>query len=468
MALAGCGGGDHDSDADRGKEPLPGARPNIVVVITDDQDAGSLRVMPSVRRLLADRGSTFAKNHASFPLCCPSRATFVTGQYAHNHGVMSNKPPTGGYQALRNRRRTLGVWLQRAGYRTGFVGKYLNGYGLDGDAAVPPGWSRWVVPMGLDELLMYGYRLNRDGAVRRYGNRARDYQTDVLAREATSFIRATGRKPFFLVLSTLAPHDELDTIDTGARDPRPAPRHYGTFADVRPPQAPSWDEADLSDKPTSVRRAARREVALDSEEFLAGYRGRLESLLAVDEAVKQLVATLRASGELDDTVIMFTSDNGYLLGEHGLVGKARPYEEATRVPLIVRGPGFPVGVNRALTANLDLAPTILALAGAEANRELDGISLVELARDPDAAPGRAIVIETESRVGLRTRRYFYLEHRKGERELYDMRRDPFQLENVAGDPAYGTVISSLAEALAALRECAGRECLAEVAEPEPG
>jgi N-acetylglucosamine-6-sulfatase len=450
IALAACDGGD---EADRGPSASaqqdrlgpPGEGPNIVLVMTDDQDARSVREMPAVGRLLAARGTTFTNFHVSFPLCCPSRATLLTGQYAHNHGVVSNKPPDGGYGEFGGRKRTLGVWLQRAGYRTAWVGKYLNGYGLDGDPTVPPGWSRWVVPMGLDDLLMYGYRLNRDGDVERYGERPRDYQTDVLARQATRFVRqAAGERPFFLALAPLAPHDELDTIDTGDRDPRPAPRHHGAFATAAPPRTPSVDEA--------VR---------DDPEFLSQYRGRLESLLAVDDAVRDLVGELHRSGELADTVFIYTSDNGYLLGEHGIVGgKTLPYDEMTRVPLIVRGPGFPAEANGALAGNVDLAPTILDLAGAagSANRRLDGVSLVPIADDPDAAPDRAIVIESEASSGVRTDRYLYVEHDSGEIELYDHGRDPFQLRNAAGDPRYGREEGDLAAALDRLRACAGAEC----------
>ena len=454
IAVGACNDGDNaDRDGVASAEEVrlgpPGDGPNIVLVLTDDQDERSVAEMPAVRRLLAARGTTFANFHVSFPLCCPSRATLLSGQYAHNHGVLSNKPPDGGYGAFGGRERTLGVWLRAAGYRTAWIGKYLNGYGIDGDPEVPLGWSRWVVPMGLDDLLMYRYRLNRDGEVERYGERPRDYQTDVLARQAARFVRhAAGRRPFFLVLAPLAPHDELDTIETGDRDPRPAPRHRGAFATATPPRTPSVDEAVVADPA-----------------FLAQYRGRLESLLAVDDAVRDLVEELRHAGELADTVFIYTSDNGYMLGEHGIVGgKTLPYEEMTRVPLIVRGPGFPAGANGALAANVDLAPTILDLADAtaEANRRLDGTSLVPFAGEPAAAPQRVIVIESDDVAGLRTDRYLYVEHESREIELYDLRLDPFELDNVAGERRYADAEADLAAALDGLRECAGASCRTRV------
>jgi N-acetylglucosamine-6-sulfatase len=414
-----------------------------------------------VRTLLARRGTSFTHYYATLPLCCPARATLLTGQYAHNHGVFGNKPPDGGYPALARKADTLGVWLQRAGYRTAWIGKFLNGYGHEGEYAIPPGWDRWAVPVELTELRMWGYRLNEDGEIVAYGGAPADYQTDVLADKAIDYVgdAAGHERPFFLVLAPTAPHDELDTIDTGDRDPRPAPRHRGSFTrrDLR--ASPSFNEGDVSDKPRAIARLPRLDDR-DLRALLPQRLGRLESLLAVDEAVRGLVRTLRRTGQLERTAIVFTSDNGLVLGEHRLAtAKSVPYEEATRVPLIVRGPGFHAGARvPAPVGNVDLAPTILDLAEARPTRRLDGASLLRAARDPRSARARPVLLEAEAWRGLRLGRWSYVEHRDGAKELYDLADDPFQLHNLARAPALRAIRERLAGRLAQLRRCAGRAC----------
>jgi N-acetylglucosamine-6-sulfatase len=451
--LAAC-----DSDQEPTSPPVAGDAPNIVLVMTDDQDLASLRAMSRTRRLLARPGTTFENAFASLPLCCPSRATLLTGQYAHNHGVFGNKPPDGGYQAFRGRRRTLGVWLEAAGYQTAWIGKYLNGYGVDGDPSVPPGWTRWFSPLGFDSLRMYNYSVSADGEVEEFGDDPADYQTDVLAREALRFIRErSDERPFFLALAPLAPHDEDDTVDTGARDPRPAPRHLGALEAVGPPRPPSFDEGDVSDKPRPLREPPLSARELTDLRQLD--RSRRESLLAVDEAVGRIVRALRDDGELEDTVIVFTSDNGYLLGQHRLVGgKSLPYRGIAGVPLIVRGPGFDRGGSvRTAVTNVDLAATVADLAGLEPDRDLDGTSLRTLAREPRDAQ-RAVLLESDAYAAVRTSGFLYVEHSDGEVELYDLRRDPFELANRANAPLYRQRAEALARALGSLRECRGLGC----------
>ena len=452
-SAAGCGGGGDDRDPEPGPAG-PRQAVNFVVVMTDDQDRASAHRMPRVRRLLAARGTTFANAFASLPLCCPSRATFLTGQYAHNHGVWHNKPPDGGYSAFGGRERTLGVWLEEAGYRTAWVGKYLNGYGLDGDPRVPPGWTRWFSPLGFDSLLMYDYAVSDDGRERHYGNRPRDYQTDVFAREAVRFVRdESGSRPFFLVLAPLAPHDEADTVRVGPRDPRPAPRHRGTVAEARLPGSPDFDEARVSDKPRKLRRP--RLSASERHELARLIGDRRASLLAVDEAVGRIVGSLRRTGELSRTVVVFTSDNGYLLGEHRLVGgKSLPYRGIAGVPLIVRGPGFEPGARLdSAVGNVDVTATIVELAGLDPDRELDGVPLPFGGEDD-----RALLLESPAYTSVRTRRFLYVEHRGGAVELYDLRRDPLELENEAANPDYRTWADRLAAAADELRDCAGEGC----------
>jgi len=468
IAFAACGGSPEGGSRDRrDREPasVPGAsfdrdgeRPNIVLVMTDDQDAASLSVMPRVRHHLGRHGTRFSDFYASFPLCCPSRATMITGQYAHNHGVLANDPPRGGYQALTDRRHTLGVWLREAGYRTAWIGKYLNHYAADGNLEPPAGWSRWVVPVaGIYDF--FDYRLDEDGELVEYRG-PREYQTDVLAGKALSFLRARAgrRHPFFLVFSPIAPHSEADEIASPRRNPRPAPRHYGRFAGRELPSPPSFDEADVSDKPAAVREP--RLGSASKRDLLASYRGRLESLLAVDEAVAELVATLRAKRELENTVLIFLSDNGLLLGEHRLAAqKGSPYEESARVPLLIRGPGFPAGATRRVpVANVDIVPTILDLAGARPTRRQDGRSLVGIAADPASGRRRAILLEGHRWVAVRAGRYVWIEHARGGRELYDLRRDPYQLRNLAEAPGLAGVRDRLSETLSRLRDCAAAAC----------
>jgi N-acetylglucosamine-6-sulfatase len=459
LSIGGCGAPNEPTESDDA--------PNVVVVMTDDQEASSVRFMPYVSRGLARQGTTFDDSLVTTPLCCPSRATFLTGQYSHNHGVLGNRPPDGGYPAL-DSADTLAVWLQAAGYRTAHIGRYLNNYAAPqhgGDPKeVPPGWNEWRVPVEDTEFRMFGNTLNENGELKRYGHRPREYQTDLVARKAVRFVRhgSPGERPFFLSVATLAPHDEGVLENTGApRNPRPAPRHRGRYSNQPLPRPPSFNEGAIGDKPGATRdtpRIGRDEI----EELTTLYRSRLESLLAVDEMVADLVRALRREGELGSTLFMFTSDNGYLLGEHRLHGKEAPYEEAIRVPLLIRGPGFPAGATRSQpVANVDLAPTILDVAGVEPPRPLDGASLLPIAGDPSAGRGRTVLVEVltgNEFSAVRTPRWMYAERRHGAIELYDLRRDSHQLRNRADDPRYSRVRVRLAERLESLRDCGGRDC----------
>jgi N-acetylglucosamine-6-sulfatase len=451
-------------------------RPNVVVVMTDDQDARSMWAMPETTRLLGAKGTTFDRSYASYPLCCPSRATFLTGQYAHNHGVRSNVPPTGGYPALAGH-NTLPVWLRRAGYVTAHVGKYMNGYGVptgreisEAEAAreIPHGWGRWFAATGPEQFRLFNYTLNQNGRLVDYARRARDYQTDVYARHATRLVRrlAGGERPLFLSFAPLAPHGEAGRRGAGGPNPRPAFRHRQAFRRMKLPRPPSFDEADVSDKPSHVRGLP----SIDRErrlELLDRYRGRTASLLAIDEAVAQIVAALRRAGELRNTLLIFTSDNGFMLGEHRIDGgKSWAYEESVRVPLILRGPGvgIPRGARREqFVANVDLAPTILDAAGVEAGLEVDGISLLPLARDPGVARSRAVFLQALDPnrprfAAVRLPGWAYVEHGSGAEELYDMASDPFQLQSLDDDPAHASRREALAARLEALSGCAGATC----------
>ncbi|CAN5794081.1 sulfatase [soil metagenome] len=430
----------------------PPDRPNVVVIMTDDQDAKSVRVMRGVKRQLGASGATFDNFFATFPVCCPSRATFLTGQYAHNHGVRGNLPPDGGVQAFDDS-RTLPVALRRAGYRTGYVGRYLNGYKA---REVPPGWSDWRVGVGKGAFKMYDYDLNENGRFEHYGRKPADYQTDVYARKATRFISKSGSKPFFLTFAPIAPHG--DPSRTRPPNPEPAPRHRGAFADAPLPNPPSFNELDVSDKPRFVRSADRL-TASERRKLERRYQDRLASLLAVDDAVERIVDKLRDARELRDTLVVFTSDNGYLLGEHRLTAKGSLYEESVGVPLIMRGPGIPRGVTRPqIAGNIDLAPTIFDFTGVKPLRVTDGRSLLPLARRRGAAADRDILLENQNSTAVRTQRYMYAEHPGDEFELYDLRSGPFQLRSRHDDPALAGVRATLAQRLAELQDCAGQGC----------
>jgi N-acetylglucosamine-6-sulfatase len=440
------------------------ARPNVLVIMTDDQTVESVRVMTNVKRLLRDRGATFRSSFVTYALCCPSRATFLTGQYAHNHGVLGNSPPNGGYAKL-DHTNTLPVWLQDAGYYTAHLGKYLNGYGRADPREIPPGYDEWRGSVDPSTYRFYGYTLNENGRLTTY---ERTYQTDLYARKAARIIRqrAPRAQPFFLWVAFLAPHSggpREPNDPAGQATPVPAPRHRRAFDSAPLPRPPGFNERNVSDKPVGIRNRpllGPRRIRRIRE----NYRQRLESLLAVDEAVARLVTTLRRTGELDDTLVIFTSDNGFFHGEHRVpAGKVLPYEPSIRVPLIMRGPGIPAGrrVGQRV-ANIDLAPTIVDAAGATPGRVLDGRSLLPVIARPNVPLGRDLLVERGPGAGtftaLRAPNYFYAEYGNGERELYDLVRDPYELRSRHANPAYATVREDLAERLAHLRTCSGLAC----------
>ncbi|KAA0274158.1 MAG: DUF4976 domain-containing protein [Acidobacteria bacterium] len=459
----------------------PPERPNIVVVMSDDQTTEEMRFLPEVERLIGARGATFPDTTANWPICCPSRATFMTGQYAHNHGVLGNSPPMGGFGRL-DSEHTLPVWLQRSGYSTIHIGKFLNGYETS-PVGVPPGWSEWHGSK--QTYTFYGYQLYEDGQVVTYGSPNEDpddpadpasYSTDVYTDKAVRAIeeRAPSEQPFFLSVAYLAPHSGRPEgggtsrcVDTA----KPAARHLGLLGDEPLPLPPSFNEADVSDKPRPIsgfEPLTEQQIT----RITKNYRCRGESLFAVDEGVKRIVEALRASGELDETLIVYTSDNGFFHGEHRVgSGKNRVYEEAVRVPLLMRGPGIPRGVEVAdIAGNADVTATVLDAAGARADRPLDGRSLLGLAAHPERYHGRELLIEQDAPTkpdgnprgteyqAVRTSRYKLVRYWDGQVELYDLGADPYELENLRSDPAYDDIQRALLDRLDKIDECAGSDC----------
>ncbi len=421
----------------------PASRPNVVVLMTDDQTLESMRVMPNVQTLLADQGVTFDNSFVSYSLCCPSRATFLTGQYAHNHGVWGNAAPNGGYYKL-DSTNTLPVWLQRAGYQTIHLGKYLNGYGTRSKTEIPPGWGEWFGTPDPSTYRYLGYTFNENGKLVTYGNTAANYKTDVEAQKAVDIIarQALDPRPFFLWVAFLAPHSggPRDPDDpSGQATPSPAPRHRNLFSTQPLPIPPSFNERDVSDKPAGIRNRPLMSAAKIAA-VRENYQQRLESLLAVDDAVGQIVNRLAAIGELDKTYIIFTSDNGFFHGEHRVPnGKVLLYEPSIRVPLIMRGPEHP---RRAASEPVRLqhrprADDRRRDRMRSPSRILDGRSLLPFAKDPLLYSGRDLLLETPTYAAIRTPNWLYARIRDGgERELYDLAHDPDELTSLHADPRY--------------------------------
>jgi N-acetylglucosamine-6-sulfatase len=445
-----------------GSSPSPrgggrGGRPNIVLILTDDQRADTLFAMPNVRRLLGGHGITFPNAFVTTSFCCPSRTSILTGLYSHHTGVLSDAPPDGGAPAFDDR-STIATWLSDAGYETAFVGKYLNAYTQLGPTYVPPGWDEWdAIASEPIASRYYGYTLNEDGRLVRYGSQDVDYSTAVLTRRALGFL-GRARPPFFLELSPIAPH----------RPAVPAPGDAGTFSSTPLERSPAFDEADVSDKPWAGERAKMTRGAGRFAHDLR--RSMLDSLVEVDRGVAAIVDELRRRGMLDDTVIAFVSDNGMLLGEHRIAGKLWPYEESIRVPLVIRSPWIGRAVvDDRLALNIDLAPTFAALAGVRPASPVDGSSLAPLLRgEPETTPWRtAFEVEylgSQHPSGsppdyraVRTRRYLFVRYANGWRELYDVRADPNELENLATDPATLGLRRSLGALLDRLDEAPARD-----------
>lgn len=407
--------------------------PNVVVVIADDLRWDTLWALPEVRRWIGDPGVTFTNAYVVNPACCPSRTSLLTGRYSHSTGVWRNHGRHGGFAAFDDS-STLATWLNDAGYETALYGKYLNGY-LN-NTYVPPGWDRWMAFTGQRSPgtgNYYDYDLNVDGAIVHRGVAVGDYSTDVLADEAVRFVE-TAADPFFLVFSPAAPH--LPAL--------PAPRHTDVLGGLPPWRPAGFNEPDIADKPSWL--AADEQLDLEQVARLDELRLRqYQSLLALDEAVGRIGKSLRQTGELRETVLLFVSDNGYLLGEHRLVGKGAAYEESIRVPFLFRYDGIGEAAHTVSkpVLNIDVAPTIAALASIPIP-DTDGESLVPLIAGSGRLSRSAFLIEHVGPAGpdrggkgvptycaVHTARYVYMVYPHGVNDLYDLQRDPDQLHNLA-------------------------------------
>lgn len=440
-------------------EPAPverrGDRPNLVLILSDDQAPDTLPsdppAMPWLQGRIADPSDHwlwFPNAFSNTPLCCPSRASILTGLYSHNTGVRTNE------QGERlDETETLPVWLHRAGYTTALIGKYLNRYPFDRGPYVPPGWDRWVAKRNtLVSTTYYEYGFVDQGVPMRVSHAPDTYATSFFADRAVGFIEEVPvDSPFFLYFAPSAPHSPFT----------PAPGDAGTFDGVRMPLPPSVTASDRSGKPRWVARK-RPYTAPEIARLQEERRRQRETLLAMDDAVRRVVEALRARGELDRTVIMYMTDNGFAFGEHGIRGKRCPYEPCVRTPLAVRVPGGTAATIDGMVSNVDLAPTLLALADGRSGLEPDGASFARAleGRRWRGPPGVLLEYVGDAHLprwwAVRTGDLVYIETADGTRELYDLGGrlgppDPYQLDNRADAPRYRAARARLMQLLDRLR-----------------
>jgi N-acetylglucosamine-6-sulfatase len=535
-------------------------KPSFVVIQTDDETLEELNdavrlsngaeefAMPNTLSLLGERGITFSRYYTPYSLCAPSRVSLLTGRYAHNDHVQGNVPPNGGWTGFQSRlaySHNLATWLQGAGYRTIHIGKILNGYGdapYSPGTEVPPGWSSWHSVLNSDtDHYFYGYTMNNNGVIEGpYGNsgswETREYgeiddagcpyaplngqpcyyETDHFNQLATEELAATSpEQPFYMQVDYTAPHGDFRK----PAGPQPATRDIGRFAGAPLPdnRAEGFNEGNVNDKPRFIREAPYL-TAQEIHTYRVYYQNCLNSLISVDEGVKQIVDELGALHRLRNTYIIFTSDNGFFFGQHRLVGgKFLAYEPSTHLPLIIRGPGIKPGTTTGqLASTIDIAPTILELAEVAPDKSIDGVSLVPYMKDPELRSRRPLLFESfvqtddveqdgnatpsettaaersaagaargklgvagasarasssgnatahasvvappKNYYGIRLGPYKYIEWPDGEKELYDINKDPYELNNVVRDPNFAPIRAFLHNELVRLEECSGRTC----------
>lgn len=448
------------SPAKVGAAAPPPAKPNVILWLTDDQTMESVAKMPYLSSQLG-RMVSFRSAFVENGLCCPSRATILSGQYDTHTGVTNNA------QGQRfDRTKNLGMWLQAAGYRTGLFGKLLNAYPYGKPPLPWPGWNDWQVTIGVQAYKQYNYLLTNNGKVEKYGARPADYQVDVLTAKAASFAvgSAQAGKPFFGYLAPTATHMPW----------RASPSRTGMFAKTPVPHSPDFNQPVYPGMPKYLARRAPISPSLADNLR----RREWAAAVSVDDAVQRLDRALQSvrysdgSTAYDRTVLVFMTDNGYAFGEHRWFTKRCEYDECVRTPLLVRYPGVPGGVDAThLITNTDIAPTLLEIAGGRSTRTPDGRSFLPLVKrqpvtgwrgslllhwsggDPRGRPTARDAVPAFW--GVRTTAYKYVELATGERELYDLRIDPYEMRNRYGDPAYGRVQAALQAELAALKRSAG-------------
>ncbi len=443
------------------------AKPNIIYIVADDLDKNLLFSMPNIKTLIADQGVRLNNFYIPQSQCCPSRATALTGKYVHNHKVTTNNAPAGGFAKFRQEGLDPGNVagpVEANGYQSALLGKFLNEYGPQTSSSAYEGanWSRWF---GVFNQKRYSWSANSDGSVVSFGTEAKDYVDDVLWVKTRNFIynRASNGIPMFVYWSPLAPHGE-------GKNSYPAPPGYeNMYSTAQSPSRadPAYDEADVSDKPSFIRDNPRL-TSTQKTQIDQNYRGRARMLRNIDDQVKELVEGLRTRGQLENTYIVITSDNGWMQGEHRIDdAKLQPYEEASNVGMLVRGPGIPAGVTlTGLASAHDLYATFTDMSGAEISR--DGRSLLPLLEGKVSWTRRSLLLENLSGLDGARPNYYgivtsdgykYVEYQNGEKELYNLKIDPHEL-NSFDETADPTLLSNLKNKLNALKVCAGDSCRA--------
>ena len=453
---------DIDVQSTASQERLDDSRPNIIFVLTDDQPYQTVAYMPTVENELIAHGIEFKNGFVTTPLCCPSRSSILNGEYAHNHQVYTNRMPMGGAPKF-NDVSTIATWMKDAGYRTAYYGKYLNGYGdIDPQGYVPPGWDDWGVFLEKNleynedtgSLLYYfNFSLSENGEIVEYLHSKANFGADVLTTKAVNFIKESQNEPFFLFVSYYNPHSPYIA----------APRHRETFRqgwNWTPIRSPNTNEKNIGDKPDYLEDFS----PLSEGEIDTATKQILRSLLSVDDGVASILNALDKTGLSEKTVIVYLTDNGMTLGNHRFgVSKNCVYEECVKVPFIVYAPAyFSARIDEHIVANIDLAPTFVDLAGGSVPDGVNGMSLVPLLKDGNSVWRDDILFEhwpTEEGEGsmvpefyaVRTAEWKYVEYETGEKELYNLVADPYELVNIAGKKKYEDIQAELAARLLQLK-----------------
>jgi arylsulfatase A-like enzyme len=441
---------------------LADQRPNIIFIMTDDQPPQTVAYMPTVKNVLMAEGVNFENGFLTTPLCCPSRASILSGEYVHNHEVYTNRYPMGGAKKFDDI-STVAVWLREAGYRTAYFGKYLNGYSdLEPYGVMPPGWSDWAVFLANDTSseergnlqYFFNFTMSENGEAVEYPKTKENFGADIVTAKAVNFVNDARDEPFMLFVSYYNPHSPY----------RWAKRHQETFRagwnweQYRPP---NFNEENIREKPDYISELK----PFSPEEVDITYKQILRSLLSVDDGVASLLHVLDQTGLDENTIIIYITDNGLTAGDHRFgFSKNCPYEACIKTPFIVYAPGrYTPRTDASLVANIDLAPTFADLAGAEIPASVNGVSIVPLLEKTASTWRDAILIEhwpTEEGVGsiipefysVRTHTWKYTEYETGECELYDLVEDPYELDNLADKWKYREIQAELQARLEELKE----------------
>jgi len=452
-------------DSPVSSERLLDTRPNIIFILTDDQPVQTVDYMPTVRNVLVAGGVNFTNGFVTTPLCCPSRASILSGEYVHNHQVYTNRMPMGGAPKFKDQ-STLPVWMKDAGYKTAYIGKYLNDYeALTPLGYVPPGWDEWDAFLGNNTdtnedagnlQYYFNFTMSEGGSIVEYPRSKANFGTDVVTSKAVDFINQARNEPFFLLVGYYNPHSPYVA----------APRHKETFRstwDWTPYRPPNFNEKDISDKPAYIGELS----PLSESELDTAHKQILRSLLSVDDGVASILNALDKTGLSDKTIIVYLSDNGMTMGDHRFgVTKNCPYEACIKIPFIVYAPAlFPARSDSSLVANIDLASTFVDMAGGVIPnpKKINGTSLLPLLKDANATWREDILLEhwpTEDGVGAMIREYYavrthewkYVEYVTGEKELYNLVNDPYELKNIAGRAKFRDIEAELAKRLAELKK----------------